>query len=121
MRILKTKPFARFAGKEGIADESLKDAVDRLEKGQVDADLGGGVYKQRVARSGAGRSGGFRVLVCYRRGDRSFFVYGFAKSDQPNIDKREEKDFKKMAKSLFALTESDLEKAISEGTFVEIA
>jgi hypothetical protein len=44
----------------------------------VDADLGGGVIKQRVARVGQGRSGGYRMLVAYRAGARAVFLYGFA-------------------------------------------
>jgi hypothetical protein len=53
VRIFKSKWFQRFAKKEGIADPDLCEAVARAEKGQIDADLGGGVIKQRVARTGA--------------------------------------------------------------------
>ena len=82
MRTFKTRPFARFAHREGIADEALCDAVERAGRGLVDADLGGGVIKQRIARRGRGRSGGFRTIVVFRRGERAFFVHGFAKSDR---------------------------------------
>jgi hypothetical protein len=85
MRVFKTGPFARFAKHEGIADQELCEAVRRAEKGSIDADLGGGVIKQRLARQGQGRSGGWRSIVLFRRGDRAFFVYGFAKSDRDNI------------------------------------
>jgi hypothetical protein len=85
MRVFKTGPFARFAKHEGIADQELCEAVRRAEKGSIDADLGGAVIKQRLARQGQGRSGGWRSIVLFRRGDRAFFVYGFAKSDRDNI------------------------------------
>ena len=85
MRTFKTRPFARFAHREGIADEALCDAVERAAKGLVDADLGGGVIKQRIARRGRGRSGGFRTIVVFRRGELAFFVHGFAKSDRENL------------------------------------
>ena len=75
MRTFKTKPFARFASREDIADEALCDAVKRAARGMVDADLGGGVIKQRVARRGQGRSGGFRTIVAFRGRERAFFVY----------------------------------------------
>lgn len=78
MRIFKTKAFARFARKEGLDDARLRDAVARAERGLVDADLGGGVIKQRLARPGQGKSGGFRVMILYRRAARAIFVYGFA-------------------------------------------
>ena len=93
MRAFKTKPFARFAAKEGIADVVLRDAIGRAEAGLVDADLGGGVIKQRLARPGQGKSGGFRNIVLFRRQAMAFFVYGFAKNDRDNIDRQELKAF----------------------------
>lgn len=75
----------RFARRERITDESLREAIERAERGLVDADLGGGVIKQRVARSGQGRSGGYRMIVAYRTGSRAIFLYGFAKHERDNI------------------------------------
>ena len=80
MQTFKTKAFARFADREGLEDAALCEAVRRAGEGLVDADLGGGVIKQRIARKGGGRSGGFRTIVLFRRGALAFFVYGFAKS-----------------------------------------
>ncbi len=80
MRLFKTRHFSRFAAKESIADAALGDAVRRAEAGLIDADLGGGVIKQRLARPGQGKSGGFRSIVLFKRGATAFFVYGFAKS-----------------------------------------
>jgi len=59
MRVFKTKPFARFASREGITDEELCEAVYQAERGLIDADLGGGVIKQRLAREGQGKSADF--------------------------------------------------------------
>lgn len=120
MRIFKTPWFTRFAGKEHIADESLKNAVDQLGAGQFDADLGGGVYKQRLARAGQGKSGGYRVLVCFRQGERSFFMYGFPKSNRDNISASEKNDLKKLAKILFAMTDEQLDEKVKAGAFQEI-
>jgi hypothetical protein len=80
VRIFKTKWVARFVRRERIDDASLKDAIERAERGIIDADLGGGLIKQRVARPGRGRSGGFRMIVAFRIEDRAFFLYGFAKN-----------------------------------------
>ena len=79
MRIFKNRPFARFARKSGLSDAGLLKAVRDAERGLVDADLGGGVIKQRIARPGGGKSGGFRTIVLFRSGARAFFVHGFAK------------------------------------------
>ncbi len=97
MRTFKTKPFARFVSREGITDEALCEAVVRAARGLVDADLGGGVIKQRIARRGQGRSGGFRTIVVFRRGERVFFVYGFAKSARENLRRDELEAFRLLA------------------------
>lgn len=121
MRIFKTPWFTRFASKEHIVDGSLKKAVDQLEAGQFDADLGGGVYKQRLARVGEGKSGGYRVLICFRQGTRSFFMYGFQKSDRENITASERDDLKKLAKVLCSMTDEQLDAKVKAGAFQEIS
>ena len=96
------------------------DAVARAEKGQIDADLGGGVIKQRIGRPGQGRSKGYRVIVLFRRGDKAFFEYGFSKSQRSNIDGDEEEQFKQAAKDVLALTEKQLAELLKRGDFVEV-
>lgn len=81
MRIYKTKWLARYARRERIADHSLREAIERVGRGMIDADLGAGIIKQRVARSGEGRSGGYRMLIAYRAGMRAVFLYAFAKTN----------------------------------------
>ena len=120
MRAFKTKPFARFASREGIPDASLCDAAERAGRGQIDADLGGGVIKQRIARQGQGRSGGFRAIVLFRRGERSFFVYGFAKSARGNLRQDELKAFRLLADEMLSMDEAGLGAALSNGTITEV-
>lgn len=86
VRVFKTRWFARFARRERISYASPCGAIRRAERGLVDADLGGGVIKQRVARAGQGRWGGYRVLVAYRPRARSVFLFGFAKSARANVE-----------------------------------
>ena len=120
MRVFKTKPFARFANHEGIADRELCDAIHRAEEGAIDADLGGGVIKERMARKGHGRSGGFRGIVLLRRGAKAFFVYGFAKNNRGNIRRDELKAFRKLADEMLALDDQALAAAMNNGTITEI-
>src|ERR1700733_3034635 len=89
MSVYKTKTFARFARKAGIADAQLMVAATEVIEGRFDADLGGGVFKQRVARAGGGKSGGFRTLIAFRLGASCFFVYSFAKNEMANVTKKE--------------------------------
>jgi hypothetical protein len=85
VRIFKTKAFARFARREQLDDTALCSAIRNAERGLIDADLGGGVIKQRIARPGKGKSGGFRTMVLYKSRTGTVFVHGFAKSDRANI------------------------------------
>jgi hypothetical protein len=120
LRIFKTKPFGRFARRERIADSALCEAVRRASRGSIDADLGGGVIKQRVARPGQGRSGGFRVLIAYRREVRSVFLYGFAKSERDNIDDDELETARDIAKGWLTATPSQIAQALSDGLIQEV-
>lgn len=120
MRIFKNAWFQRFARREKIADGALRDAIGRTEKGIVDADLGGNVIKQRIARTGQGKSGGYRTIIVFRKGDRAFFVYGYAKSGQANIDRAETEAFKKAARELLALSDGQIRKLIENGALTEI-
>jgi hypothetical protein len=120
MRVFKTKAFARFSNQEGITDEALCDAIRQAEKALIDADLGGGVIKQRLARKGQGKSGGYRSIVLFRRGERAFFAYGFAKKDQANIRADELKAFRKLAGVMLGLDDESLAAALKNGTIVEI-
>jgi hypothetical protein len=120
MRIFKSKLFARFARKERIDNSKLHDAIKNAEKGIIDADYGGGVIKQRIARVNEGKSGGYRSIIIFRKGERSFFIYGFAKNEQDNIDESEERDFKKLAKILLAASDRELEDLLSCGKFIEV-
>ena len=120
MRVFKTKGFAKFSRGENLSDAKLCGAIREVEQGQIDADYGGGVLKQRVARQGEGKSGGFRVIVCFRQSHRAFFVHGFAKNEKANLDVEEVKIYKKLAKYLFALSEQELEDGLKKKDFLEL-
>ena len=98
----------------------MLEAVRRAEDGQVDADLGGGVIKQRLARPGMGKSGAFRTVIFFRSGALAVFVYAFSKSDRDNLDADEEKAFKKAAKHVLQLTDRQLDELVEKGDFREV-
>lgn len=120
MRVFKTRPFARWARHEGISDRVLREAVAEIEAGLVDADLGGGLYKKRVARPGQGKSGGYRVLLACRQGERIVFVIGYAKSEKDNIDDRELLKLRLYAGHVLKQSNADLDEAIEERKLIEI-
>ena len=120
MRILKNRWFDKFARKQGIGAAALRNAVVRAEQGLIDADLGGGVIKQRVAREGQGKSGGYRTIILFRSGRLAVFAFGFAKSDQANLAERDLADLRKLAALLFASTDQELDRAVATGWYVEL-
>jgi hypothetical protein len=106
---------------ERISDRLLCEAVARAELGVIDANLGGGLIKQRVARSSSGRSGGYRTLIAYRAARRSMFLYGFAKNERDNIGARELADLKVLAGRFLSMTEAEIELALRENELKELA
>lgn len=120
MRTFKTKAFTRFADKADISDVVLCRAVTDAERGLVAADLGGGVIKQRIARPGQGKSGGFRTLIVFRTGTRAIFVHGFAKNEKDNIENDELVALKRLAAELLAYDDKTLARVIASGVLVEV-
>jgi hypothetical protein len=120
VRIFKTRVFVRFARKVKLGDKTLREAVSEIERGLIHADLGGGVIKQRIARSGGGKSGGFRTIVLYRVKNRAVFVYGFEKSGQDNIADDELREFQRLADKMLAYSEVEIGAAIEAGAVIEV-
>ena len=84
--------------KAGLSDDALSLAVSEMAQGLIDAELGGHVVKKRVALSGQGKRGGARTIVATKMSDRCFFLFGFSKNERANIDKKELKIVREVAK-----------------------
>jgi hypothetical protein len=104
-----------------MTDAVLRAAISDASRGLIDADLGGGVLKQRVARQGGGKSGGFRTIILFRTGERAFFVHGFAKNERDAIRDDELAAFKLLAAEMLAYDDEALAKAMGNGTLTEVA
>ena len=120
MRIFKNAWFVRFAKKEAISDALLCEAVERAGNGLIDAELGGGVIKQRVAKPPRGKSKGWRVILAFRKSKVAFFLFGFPKSSQANLSEDELKAFKLATKELLELSEKKLNKLVEQGAMTEV-
>jgi hypothetical protein len=120
VRIFKTKSLARFTKRERIADESLCKAIEDAERGLLEADLGGGLIKQRVARRGQGKSGGYRMLIGFRSKLRAVFLFGFAKSELDNIDDDQLATLRETAALWIAADAQKLERALKDGLLIEV-
>ena len=119
-RIFANRWFAKFSAKEKVSDTTLCDAVHRAENGLIDADLGSGLIKQRIARQGGGKSGGYRSILVFRSGERAIFVFAFAKKDKANLSAAELKVYLKAASILLKLSEDQIETEVEAGRLVEV-
>ena len=120
VKVLKRKDFARWQAKERLSDEALCEAAWEMESGLVDADLGGCLFKKRVARSGSGKSGGYRTLLSAGFDHRYVFLHGFAKSDRANITRDEKNALRYAGKVLLELSGEALVTALQTGALKEV-
>jgi hypothetical protein len=117
--VFKTKTLARFTRQNSINDASLIEAVERAVRGLIDADLGGQLIKQRVARPGQGKRSGFRMIIGIRS-DRAIFLFGFAKNERENIDDDQLKTLREIVMYWFAAGDVKIVKALKDGLLIEV-
>ncbi|MGD0664048.1 MAG: type II toxin-antitoxin system RelE/ParE family toxin [Syntrophorhabdales bacterium] len=122
MRVFKNKWFFHWARREDIADAVLLQAAQEVATGRVEAGLGGCLFKKRLPRQGQGKSGGYRVIVGYKRpnSERLIFLYAFAKSDKANISDKEEAALNLVAESFVATTDEQLHELLAAGSVWEV-
>lgn len=120
LAVYKTKAFARFARKARIRDTDLWEAASQANAGVIDANLGGGVIKQRIARAGEGKSGGSRAIILFRLKVRAVFVYGFEKKNIGNIKRNELEAFKELADVVLGYSDGEIAKRVADGALIEV-
>ena len=120
VKVFKTKEFMRFTRRERITDATLCEAVSRAARGLIDADLGRGLIKQRIARPGQGRSGGYRSLMAFRSKHRTVFVYGFAKNERDNIGPDELEFWQRVATAFVRMDDAKIKLMIDQLELTEV-
>ncbi|MFG1496106.1 type II toxin-antitoxin system RelE/ParE family toxin [Saccharospirillum sp. HFRX-1] len=120
MRVFKNRSFHRWADKESLTDALLWQAIHEIERGLVDASLGGKLFKKRIAGLAGGKRGGYRTILAYRAGNKAFFIYGFAKNARANIRTDELRALQRYAMELFGYSEAALEKALRAEVLIEV-
>lgn len=120
MIVLKREDFARWQAGERLSDAVLCEAIRQMECGLIDADLGGFLYKLRVARPGSGKRGGYRTLLSARIGSSYVFLHGFPKSDKANVTSDEIKALQFAGKVFLGLTAPAMSKALQAGVLLEV-
>jgi hypothetical protein len=118
--VFKNRAFARFARKARIADADLWNAARLADEGLIDADLGGGVIKLRIARRGEGKSGGSRSIVVFRKTNRAVFVHGFEKKDVSNIGTKDLESFRKLAVLILGFSDAEIAQRVHAGSLIPV-
>jgi hypothetical protein len=119
-RAFKTRPFTRWMHKTQLTDESLRDAVEEMSEGLIDAELGGGLVKKRIGLPGRGKRGGIRIIIATNKADRWFFLYGFEKTEKSNISPQDADDLKLIGEKLLRMNGDALSAAIAGEQLQEI-
>ena len=120
-RSAKVGEVRRLVSEGATLDAALLKAVEEMERGLVDADLGGGVYKKRVALPGRGKSGSVRTLVATNKDDRWFFLFGFEKNERENITQPELVYLRSAAQVFLAFSDAEIAVAVRNGDFLEVS
>ena len=120
VRIYKTKSFFHWSSKHEVEDLHLVKAIEEIKVGINVVDLGGYLYKKRIATKGRGKSGSVRTILAYKREEAVFFLHGYEKGEKDNIADLEKNALKKLAKVLLVLTEEQIQKAVTNGEIKEV-
>lgn len=125
MRVFALPQVARLLRKERLPDAILcrvaREVVDGV-LGTGEADLGGGLFKKRVARPGSGKSGGYRAIVAYRRPreERVLFAYAFAKNAASTLTAAGQEALSVTAGAFTAATDAQLGALLEAGEVREV-
>lgn len=120
MRIFATKKFYAWAADHDLSDDKLRNAVKEIQDGKVDANLGGSLYKKRVATKGRGKSGSVRTLLAYSAGQKTFFLYAFEKGDRANITQKEKMAMQIVGKEFLEMDDAQLNMRLKSKAIKEI-
>jgi len=120
MCVFKIKAFSRWAKKQALSDKILHAAIIETIEGVFEANLGGNLYKKRIAIPGKGKRGSTRTLIAFKKGDCAFFIFGFDKGTRSNITDKEEHALKIFGNTLLSWSEKELNKRIKIGELLEI-
>ncbi|MBI5816507.1 MAG: type II toxin-antitoxin system RelE/ParE family toxin [Nitrospinae bacterium] len=119
-RVFVTRHFARWISKTDLPRKALLKAVCEMQAGMIDAGLGGGLVKKRVALPGRGKRGGARTIVATNKDDRWIFIFGFSKNERDNISESELEAFKMIASDLMRMSIMELDLAKNSGILEEL-
>ena len=120
MRVIQTKEFKKWSKSEKLSNQNLAKAISEIENGLIDANLGGGLIKKRVAIGSSGKSGGARTIIAYKKRIKAFFLHGFKKNEISNIDDSELKVLRRFGEVLMSRSNTDINLSIKINQLYEV-
>jgi hypothetical protein len=120
MRVFKIREFEKECRRLGVDETMIGKALDQVLAGKIDAFLGGEVIKQRVARTGQGKSGGFRTFLLFRANHRCVFMHVFAKNEKENVGEHALREYRQAAKLFLGFDDSVVNKMVSSNAWIEM-
>jgi hypothetical protein len=120
LKVLLDVEFDKWAQKAGVTDEAIRKAANEIERGLVDARLGGFLVKKRIPGENIGKRGGYRIIVAYREGNRIVFLYGFAKKEADNISTKERRVLVKLGDVYMAYSSTEIIKMVDQHLLREV-
>jgi len=118
--LLKLNSFNGWSKSEKLSDKILRKTAEEIARGLLDADLGGGLIKKRVARPGRGKRGGYRTLLAFKQNTRSIFLFGFAKNEMGNLEAAQLKELKRLAKKFLTMPDEKIHQLIATKQLIEV-
>jgi hypothetical protein len=116
MKVYKDQDFSKWQKKNSLTNQQLINAIKEIENGLYEAKLGD-LYKKRIAKSGMGKSSGFRAIIACKVGIAWFYIYGFGKNEKDNIDLKTRVALKRYVDSFLL---PNIEKLIIAGEVIEV-
>ncbi len=112
-RTFKSAWFAKAAKKAKISDALLCKAIAQVIAGQAD-DLGGGVFKKRLAHNQ------YRSIILARGGAYWVYEFLFVKQDMANIDDDALLRLRQLAKGYASLRADQVSRLLADKDWTEI-
>lgn len=120
MRIFKTEDFHEFAEHEGLMDQQIVQIIKEMERGLHNGNLGGNVFKKRIAIGGRGKRSGLRSIIAYKKENKAILIYGYAKNVRDDISPREKEAFKKLSNAYLCMDDLALGRLLKNGELIEV-
>lgn len=117
---LMTRQFSKWVAKQRIEKGELLLALEELQSGNFDANLGSSIYKKRIKFDRKGKRSSGRTIICYKNNDRAIFIHGFRKNEKSNLSKKEFIAFKEFSKVLLSFSVEEISIAIENGDLIEV-